>query len=658
MKKTANLRLSVRNKLIIVFLIVLIIPSLIIGLLSYRLARNELDKQFMRSAGESVDVLNQIISDTIGSKQKDIGIFAGLINAGLYGEGASPQITEQFGNYLQFHEELSSIYVGTNEGAMIQVPEAELSDDYDPRERPWYQKAMDHKEQVVLTDPYVSADSGNLVVSIAKATEDGTGVVSMDIELEQLRQVAGTVGIGEKGYALILDQQSNIVVHPTKELGSKATEAFFQKMFEADTGELDYSSEGDKKRMTFMTNDVTGWKIGGVVNESEIQDITRPILLTTSMIIMIAVLLGGLLVLYIIRMITRPLQSLRESAARISDGYLTEEIRLKNKDEIGDLAASFNQMAHNLRALIQEIGSKAEQLAASSEELTASSTETAKASEYVASSLQEVSGRSGRQNEHLNQTVESLTQITGDIHKVAENSLNVSDLAMQAARQATEGNDSVLHTMDQMNDIYKSVTQSNERLKSLQQSSQEVAKIVDLIGGIAGQTNLLALNASIEAARAGEHGGGFAVVAVEVGQLAKQSEQAAKEIVRLINRIMGEIEMTAKAMEQAEEKVERGLTISYNTTETFASIIESIEDVPAQVKEVAKLSGQISANAETVTSAAQDLLAIANENAALTEDMAGSTEEQLASMEEISAASASLSNLADQLQEMILRFKI
>ncbi|MCM3786252.1 methyl-accepting chemotaxis protein [Neobacillus mesonae] len=653
-----NLRLTVKNKLIIVFLIVLIIPASLIGTLSYQSAKNELDKQFMRSAEESVEVINSLITDTIAPKQEDVGILSAAVHAGLYEGIASPEVREQFDSYIQFHKELDSMYVGTGEGVMIQVPKKQLGQGYDPRERPWYKKAMENKGQVIVTDPYVSVATGNLVVAIAKTTEDGSGVVGMDINLENLQQIAGQVDIGSDGYAIILDQNRHLVVHPTMELGSEATESFFGQMYDAETGEFDYTFEGSEKRMEFVTNDVTGWKVGGVVYDSEIDDITQPILITTSIVIIAAILLGSLLVIYIIRSITKPLVSLSKSAARVSKGDLTEEIYIKNKDEIGDLANSFNQMSQNLRTLIQEIGTKSEQVAASSEELTASSMQTATASEYVASSLQEVASRAETQNEQLNQTVESLTQITHGIHRVAQNAVQVSDLTKQAADQATEGNESVLSTMDQMNAIYKSVNKSNEQLQSLQQRSQEIATIVDLIGGIAGQTKLLALNASIEAARAGEHGRGFAVVAEEVGQLAKQSEGAAKQIIGLIGRILEETEKTADGMKLAAEKVESGLTISYNTTETFNSIIQSIQEIPVQVEEVATLSEQIAASTGQVTSTAQNLLTIANENASVSEDMASSTEEQLASMEEISAASASLSKLAEELQELIQQFKI
>ncbi|MEK5061700.1 methyl-accepting chemotaxis protein [Paenibacillus sp. FSL H7-0326] len=653
-----KLRLTVKYKLMIVFLIVLIIPSSLIGTLSYQSAKHVLDKEFMRSAGESVDVINAVITDVIAPKREDVVIFANHVNATRYDGVDSPDIRAEFDNYIQFHRDLDSMYVGTEEGVMIQVPRKQLTEDYDPRQRPWYKKAMENKGQVVVTDPYVSAATGNLVVAVAKMTEDGSGVVGMDINLQNLSQVAGQVNIGTEGYAIVLDQQRNIVVHPTMELGIRAGEDFFDQMFASDQGEFDFTYEGDSKRMEFTTNELTGWKVGGIVFDTEIEGITQPILIATSIVIVVAIVLGLSLVFYLIASITKPLQALRTSAARISEGDLTEKIQLKNNDELGDLAGSFNQMSHNLRTLIQEIGSKSEHVAASSEELTASSMQTATASEYVASSLQEVASRAETQNDQLNQTVEALTQISMGIQKVAGNAVHVSDLTKHAAEQAADGNDSVLKTMDQMNAIYKSVNKSNEQLQSLQQRSQEIAVIVDLIGGIAGQTKLLSLNASIEAARAGEHGRGFAVVAEEVGHLAKQSEEAAKQIIELIGHILKETETTAESMKLAAEKVESGLTISFNTTETFSSIIQNIQEIPVQVEEVATLSEQIAASAGQVTSTAQNLLTLSTENASLSEDMASSTQEQLASMEEISAASASLSKLAEELQELVQQFKI
>lgn len=137
-----------------------------------------------------------------------------------------------------------------------------MDPNYDPRERSWYIDAMENKGEIIITDPYVAAGTDDLVITVSKATEDGSGVVAVSVHLNHLQNLSNSMEIGREGYAIILDNTRKYIAHPKIKGGTEATERFFEKLYEKESGNFSYTFEGDPKRMYFVTNKTTGWKIG------------------------------------------------------------------------------------------------------------------------------------------------------------------------------------------------------------------------------------------------------------------------------------------------------------------------------------------------------------------------------------------------------------
>ncbi len=377
-------------------------------------------------------------------------------------------------------------------------------------------------------------------------------------------------------------------------------------------------------------------------------------------ILSIVIVLAAIVIGYTISlMIARPVVKMADMLNDIADGDLTmDPISVKNKDEIGMLADGINHMGTNLATLIRQVRATSEQVAAASEELTASAEQTSIATEQIATTIGEVAGGSQEQVSTVENIVEAMNQLSAGIQQIAVSMQNMSEASSRSLQVAEGGNETIQQTIGQMDAIHTSMNSTSQVVRELGNQSQEITKIVDVISDIAGQTNLLALNAAIEAARAGEQGRGFAVVADEVRKLAEQSSVSAQQIGQLINTIQELTDKAVEAMKSGTDEVTGGRELVYQSGEAFRSLYETVAEVSNQVGDVSAATQQMTASTEHVVGSIDVISSMAETAASSTQEVSASAEEQLASMEEISSSSNALSQLAEEMNEAINKFKV
>lgn len=363
--------------------------------------------------------------------------------------------------------------------------------------------------------------------------------------------------------------------------------------------------------------------------------------------------------LIISQMISKPLIQMSKLAEQVASGDLTgQEIKLKNRDELGALARSFNSMIHNLREMIQSVSKTSEQVAASSEELTASAEQSSKASEQIAATIEQVAVGTNQQVESVRSSSQSVREMSSGAEQIASSAQSVSASAINAAAKSSEGNNIIQHAVTQMDTIHQSITTSASLVTGLGERSNEIGNIIEVITDIANQTNLLALNAAIEAARAGENGRGFAVVANEVRKLAEQSSQSAQQISELVKVIQEDTNSAVESMAISTNEVSAGIEVVASAGKSFEQILQAVNRVAGEIQEVSASAEQMSATTDDIVNSIRQISTIAEEAASGAHNVSAATEQQLASMEEITASANSLSVTAEELQELIKKFKV
>ncbi|MCW4644435.1 methyl-accepting chemotaxis protein [Bacillus safensis] len=651
---------SISKKLVFSFLFILLCPIIVLAFSSYHTASTSLNDQIMQSAKENVEQLDKNITKVVKVKTDAADFFSKWITKKKLKQKGTTDIQGRFEQFMSMNDDTEGIFVASSDGKVFsRYPNQKMPADYVATERDWYKDGWAKNGELSVSAPYATASTGTLVVTISKKLEDGSGVIAMNLDIANLVKESNSINIGKQGFAFIGSPDRTYVAHPNKKAGTKISGGeWLEKLYSQDNGAMSYMFEGKEKQMEFTTNKATGWKIVGTMFVSEVEEAAQPVFNMAAIILTGALIIGGILIFFIIRSITKPLSTLVSSSKKISQGDLTEKIDVRSKDEIGQLGTSFNEMSESLRDVIQAVQTSVENVASSSEELTASAGQTTKATEHITSSIETFSNGNENQSEMVEQSAAHLKQMNEGLNEVAETSDVITASSVQSKTVAETGGQLVEQTVGQMKTIDHSVKEAEGVINGLEHKSKDITNILGVINGIADQTNLLALNAAIEAARAGESGRGFSVVAEEVRKLAVQSSDSAKEIEKLVNEIVTEIETSQNMFKAVNEEVKNGLTITDQTKESFSQINEQTAEIAARMNEMNTTVRELSKGSEQISKAVNEIADVSRESSASIQDIAASAEEQLASMEEISSSSTTLSQMAEELRDLIKKFKI
>ena len=344
-------------------------------------------------------------------------------------------------------------------------------------------------------------------------------------------------------------------------------------------------------------------------------------------------LLAGALISWLISLsVRRPIGGEPAQIASITEiiasGDLTQNLKLNDADT--GIYRSVVEMSNQLRGLIGSIVKTSETLVSS------------------AQSSKEISDRNARvfdtQRETTEQVVVAVEQLSASFKEVARNAAACaqnSELSIQASEQ---GRVTVDKTISVISELSQNLEISSDIVRRLNEQSQHIDKVVEVIDAISDQTNLLALNAAIEAARAGEHGRGFSVVADEVRQLAKRTQQSTNEIQAIIKTLQeGSVE-AVRAMDESTVKARQAVDCSNETDSALA-------DINTRISDVAQMNIQVAAAVEQQSAVSDE---ISQRMAEISQSISQSSSDITAAK----AASSNVQSMATKLGELAGSFKV
>jgi len=676
---------SMQTKLLVYVCLSCIIPYILGGAYISNFITERVKTYYVNETYGTMTRMHEMIENSLLSPSKDnvamlatderiVNVDGTINNYTQYNTGFVQKdsvVENSIGRYLEIvkssHKDMGFIFFGTKDGGYIEYPPYKATQKYDPRERPWFKNTLNNKGQVMLSAPYVTGSTKDMVMSITRSVErngETVGVVGVGIKLKDLEQSIRNIKIGQNGYVMVLDQNNKIIMSPAHEDWILKTpgELNIEPLNSLETKENKASSFNIDNKQQIMNVNISptnGWKIISIIDESEIaaqvNDLRRKIFLTY-IVTLVFILLA---VSYISARIVRPIRVLLKMTNQVAAGDLRATSAIStSQDEVGQLGQSFTSMAASLRNLIHQVQNNAHQVAALSEELTAGAEQSAQAANQVASVINEVAKGAEEQVLSVHDTIVAVDHMSGSIDKTTTNFNKISATSSKMADAAQNGSKAVDTAVNQMGNIEKTVNNSAQVVAKLNERSQEIGQIVDTIAGIAGQTNLLALNAAIEAARAGEQGRGFAVVAEEVRKLAEQSQEAAKQIATLISHIQADTVQAVSAMQAGTNEVRVGTQVVNTAGKAFEEIAVLITEVLSQRQEISTSITEMTDDSRRIASAVHEIDKVSKGAVTQTQVVVTATEEQSASMVEIATSSRELAQMAQKLQDAVIKFRV
>jgi methyl-accepting chemotaxis protein len=368
---------------------------------------------------------------------------------------------------------------------------------------------------------------------------------------------------------------------------------------------------------------------------------------------------GVLFSISLIRSI-RPLSKVNRQLHDIADGHgdLSKTITVTTKDEVGELANTFNRMIANLRMLVLQTREMASQVSLAAQELNASAEETTQASKQTATTMRELASGMEDQANSFHSVSMAMRRMDENMRRIEQSASSAASLSQETSSVAEKGSASIYRAVQQMQTIHESVSASSQVVYSLSEQAERIRFIVTVIQEIASQTNLLSLNAAIEAARAGEQGRGFSVVAEEVRKLARQSEESAIQIAEVITSIQHRIQETVSKMETVIHEVSTGMDVVGEAGESFDRIQESIDHVKHQINTVSIAVSDMVQHSHHMTTSMQNITKTQDMALIGTQNISALAEEQLAAIREITNSASVLSGIATNLDDMMQQFNV
>lgn len=535
----------------------------------------------------------------------------------------------------------------------------------------WYKVGSSTKNQTDYSEPYFDDVSQVSMLTVVAPfyTPDKKllGVATDDITLSDVQALVSGTKVGETGWAFMLDQTGRYLSHPDADKLMNHTiqsddNASFAEMGTAllaeEEGMKTFTDDEGINRVYFQKMPKTNWTIALVMPEDEFY---AP--LSALFYQLCAVSLFGLVILIAViyffsKYLTKQIERANQLSHALSNGDFTASMDIKTVDEMGVMASRFNAMTATLRETLGQVSYSAQQVAATSEQLMASAEQTSKATEQIAQSVQEIAYGTEQQVGATNQGSEVISEIAQHITTMEKGIEEVSSSTVEANRQASEGNQMAVKTVEHMKVIHTQIGQTATVVNALGQRSEEIGQMISLITTIADQTNLLALNAAIEAARAGEQGRGFAVVADEVRKLAEQSSAAADKVGTIVADIRRDTQSAIQAMTHGSSILGEGMSLVQSTGTAFEQITDSTGHLLTRTEEVSAEMRQISQQMQTIISAIGHISQIAEKSADNSQTVAAAAEEQNASMQEISSAATMLAKMAEEMNDAVRSFKL
>lgn len=516
-------------------------------------------------------------------------------------------------------------------------------------------------------------DQGKL--SLDDAQERVREYMLSEKQADGTRKINQNLSLGKSGYLLAYTQDGVEAAHPSLEGKSvldykdKKTGTLFVKdqikVANDGGGYLTYwwtlpNSDKISDKITYQKTDPHwGWVVcaGTYMNDFNVG--SNNILITTLIILLSVIILGSAVIMIFAKHISTPIKEISNAVDTVASGNLNiKAIKIKNRDEIGNLNNSFNIMVRNVNDFISSVKDSINVVFDSSKLLDEIVSENTASINEVSDSVEEIAKGSNEQAKETENGVIRVKNLSEKIDLVTKLTIETNDIAVKTTNISNRGLEAIDLLSKKSIENSKATEKTSAIIMEVDKTSIEIGSITEAISQISEQTNLLSLNAAIEAARAGEQGKGFAVVAEEVRKLASQSSMSASKVKELINGIQDKSKAAVKAIEDGKLIAKEQNNSVIEAKDIFVEILKSVEKITNDMKNLKTYSLEMENEKNEIVEVLETLSASTEESSAATEQISATTEQQLASVNQIAKHTQDLNKLAEKLRDAVNAFQV
>lgn len=556
------------------------------------------------------------------------------------------------------------LYMADEYGTYMKASESKKVESR-PMKSEWYTQGLT-RVNMGFTTAYTNYN-GEPVISASGILNDGSGVVkvlSADLSLNKISIIVNSAIDMEDASSFLVDSNDGtILAHReasliSTKLADNTEDAYLSEVASRlEDSSYDYC-ELNGMMTVFEKISGTSWILVSYIPKSTVlADVDA---LRTKMMLMgvIAILLLSILIERVTNKTIRPVKKLTKIITTMADGDFTVKVDVRGNDEIARMSRSVQKFIESMKLMLLDISSISEQLLNQSENSDEVSQNMYDAAQTQSQSMSELNTTVDQLSVSVNEIAESATRLAMVVADTQSDSAKVDSKMKETVTVSQQGRKDMEHVSSAMKDIHDSISKLGDAVNKVGNASEEITKIVGLIGAIAEETNLLSLNASIEAARAGEMGRGFAVVASQIGNLAKTSADSVEHITKLINEIRS---LVGDAVQQAADSTDN----INNSSEMINIAVNTFDSIYKDIFETNELINQVIEKVNEVDQVATNVAAIAEEQAASSDEILATSESMVEqanaithNSEQVAGESKNLASTSEKLSQQVRTFQM
>ena len=525
----------------------------------------------------------------------------------------------------------------------------------------------------IITDPYYDPGSGVIMASCSAPIFNGDGAyigcVTVDISLDTISQMMGSIKVGEKGYANLLTTDGTYIY--TKDISKVQSAIKISQdpspissvagaVFSGSSGETSFKDSDGEYRAYYGTVPRVDWKLLLVMPVSEINAPVNRIIRTALIILVLAIVICSLIIIFIAGGIAKSIDRVKQFAKHLAGGDFTVEmITVGSSDEIGQMSESLNTMYENNSSVIRNISNGSVQVNESSQQLAKVADDLTQRFSSIRGSMVKVNDAMTNTGAATQEVSASANEVNASVGRLAEETRATMDEVKQILKRAEK------IQADSRKSCDNAIRIADERGRELEEASSkasvinEIGTLADSIADIAEEINLLSLNASIEAARAGEHGRGFAVVASEINKLATDTASTVDQIKHTIGGIQQAFTDLDNSSTGLLKFVKDTVTPDYEgfieMGHRYGEDAQSFGDLTSRISEMVD---NIRESMDQVNDAVASIADSANETAESSAEVTDTVEEVNRMVEDISSMAQSQHDVSSDLKTIVDSFKL